>query len=106
MGAIVANDANLVARKVAQGLGRKTEVPITLLVASGGVGIIIPIVKVAYERKLVGVGRILAIGPLLIVFVKEEPIGLVQGGLFAQGDFTKLLQKAITSARDGIVVGR
>ena len=105
MGAIVAHDTDFVVREMGEGVGGESEGPVTFLIASGGMGVVVPVVEVAYERKLMSAGGIFAISPFLVFLIEEKSVGAVEVGVCFEGRVSQFFKKAVSSADDGIVVG-
>lgn len=106
MGAVVADDADLVIGEVGEAVSGEGEVPIAFVVAGGGVGVVVPIIEVADKGELVGVGSVFAVGPLLVGFVEEEAVGAVEGGLVFERGVAGALEEAVATAGNSVVVGR
>ena len=104
VGAVVADNADFVVGKMGEGVGGEGEVPIAVVVAAAWVGVVVPVVEVADEGKLVGVGRVFAVGPLLVGFVKKEAVGAVENGLVLEGDDSEVFEEAVATFGDGITV--
>ena len=105
MGAVVALDGDFVVGEVAKGVGGEGEVPVAIFITGGRVRVIVPVIKVADEGEKMGVGRILAVGPLLVRFVKEEAVAAMESGLILEGDLALVFEEAVATFGDGIAVG-